>query len=61
MMKPADRKGVQEMSFLKELYDYLVSQRKFWLIPLVLVFVAVGLLFFVSQGSVVAPFIYTLF
>ncbi len=49
------------MSFIKELYAYLVSQKKFWLIPLVMLFVAVGLLFVVSQGSVVAPFIYTLF
>ena len=49
------------MSFIKELYAYLVSQKKFWLIPLAMLFVAVGLLLVVSQGSVVAPFIYTLF
>jgi hypothetical protein len=50
-----------DMSFVRELFAYLVSQRKLWLIPLVMLFALVGVLFVVSQGSVVAPFIYTLF
>lgn len=49
------------MSFVKELSAYLVSQRKFWLIPLIVLFAMIGGLFVVGQGSVVAPFIYTLF
>jgi hypothetical protein len=49
------------MSFVKELLAYLVSQKKFWLIPLIMLFAIFGALFVVGQGSVVAPFIYTLF
>jgi hypothetical protein len=49
------------MSVLMELVDFLGSRKKFWLLPLVVLFVVVGGLLILSQGSVVAPFIYTLF
>ena len=49
------------MSIVFELFDFLGSRKKFWLLPLVILFVLVGGLLVLSQGSVVAPFIYTLF
>lgn len=49
------------MSFLSEILDYLRSRKKLWLIPLFVLFLVFGALFVLSQGSVVAPFIYTLF
>ncbi len=49
------------MSILLELFDFLKSRKKFWLVPLMIVFIAVGGLLVFSQGSVVAPFIYSLF
>lgn len=49
------------MGFVKELFAYLVSQKKLWLVPLIALFSLVGLLLVLSQGSAVAPFIYTLF
>jgi hypothetical protein len=49
------------VSFIKELFAYLVSHKKFALIPLTMLFALIGVLFVVGQGSVVAPFIYTLF
>lgn len=49
------------MSFLSEILAYLRSRKKFWLIPLFVLFLVFGALFVLSQGSVVAPFIYTLF
>jgi hypothetical protein len=49
------------MSFLAELLTYLARRKKLWLIPLTVLFAAFGALLVVSQGSVVAPFIYTLF
>jgi hypothetical protein len=49
------------MTFVFELFDFLGSRRKFWLIPIMVLFTAVGGLFVLSQGSVVAPFIYSLF
>ncbi len=49
------------MSIIMELIDFMGSRKKFWLLPLVLLFVLVGGLLVLSQGSVVAPFIYSLF
>ena len=49
------------MSFLKELWFYMRERKKYWLIPVMLVMVILGVLFVIAQGSAVAPFIYTLF
>ncbi|MBI1867382.1 MAG: hypothetical protein HYS06_03670 [Methylocystis sp.] len=49
------------MSFLKEILDYLRARKKLWLMPLFVLFLLFGAIFVLSQGSVVAPFIYTLF
>jgi len=46
---------------LKEFWQFLGTQRKYWLIPIVVVLVLFGLLLVFAQGSAVAPFIYTLF
>jgi hypothetical protein len=44
-----------------ELWQFLKVRKKFWLMPVVVVLGLLGLLIVVSQGSVIAPFIYTLF
>ncbi|GMW07325.1 MAG: DUF5989 family protein [Gammaproteobacteria bacterium] len=49
------------MDFLKDLWDFMRERKKFWLAPIVLVMVLLGALIVLSQGSAVAPFIYTLF
>jgi hypothetical protein len=49
------------LEFLKELWDFLKSRKKLWLLPLILMMVAIGGLLILAKGSVVAPFIYTLF
>jgi hypothetical protein len=49
------------MSFLRELMEFLLARKKYWLIPVVLVMVLFGGLLVMSQGSAVAPFIYTIF
>jgi hypothetical protein len=49
------------MSFLKEFIAYLRASKKLWLVPLVVLFIVFGAIFVLGQGSVVAPFIYTLF
>jgi hypothetical protein len=49
------------MSFLKELWAYMRTRKKYWLIPILLVMVMLGVLIVLAQGSAVAPFIYTLF
>ena len=48
-------------AFLKELWLFLRVRKKLWLAPLILVMVLLGILLIAAQGSVVAPFIYTLF
>jgi Family of unknown function (DUF5989) len=49
------------LEFLQDFWAFLRSRKKFWLAPLVLVLVLLGALLLVTEGTVVAPFIYTLF
>jgi Family of unknown function (DUF5989) len=49
------------MSFIKELFAFLLSRKKFWLWPLFIVMALLGGLIVLAQGSAMAPFIYTLF
>ena len=49
------------MSFLKELLVFLKARKRIWLLPLIIIMVVIGGLLVLAQGSVVAPFIYTLF
>jgi hypothetical protein len=44
-----------------ELWAFLKERKKFWLLPIIMVLLAMGTLLVLTQGSVVAPFIYTLF
>lgn len=46
---------------LKEFWQFLMAEKKYWLLPIVIVFVLFGMLIMFSQTSAVAPFIYTLF
>jgi hypothetical protein len=49
------------MSFIKELWSFILVRRKFWLLPIFAMLALFGGLIVLSQGSAVAPFIYTLF
>ena len=49
------------MSFLMEFWDFLRQRKKFWLLPILIVLVVFGGLIVLTQGSAIAPFIYTLF
>jgi len=46
---------------LSEFFQFLKQEKKYWLMPIVIVFILFGLLIVFSQTSAVAPFIYTLF
>jgi hypothetical protein len=48
-------------SFLKELWAFMRVRKKFWLLPIIIMMVLLGGLIVLTQGSAVAPFIYTLF
>lgn len=49
------------MSFLQELWRFLKARKKFWLLPIILIMLLLGVLIVFAQGSVIAPFVYTLF
>ncbi|MDR4467368.1 MAG: DUF5989 family protein [Nitrospira sp.] len=47
--------------FLAELWAFMKERKKFWLLPIFMVLLLLGMLIMLTQGSAVAPFIYTLF
>jgi hypothetical protein len=49
------------LSFTRELWEFLRERKKFWLLPILITTALLGGLTVLSQGSAVAPFIYTLF
>lgn len=49
------------MSFLRELWRFMRVRKKYWLLPILLVMALLGALIVLTQGTAVAPFIYTLF
>tara|TARA_B100001250_G_C19719348_1_gene753088 strand:+ start:68 stop:217 length:150 start_codon:yes stop_codon:yes gene_type:complete len=49
------------MSFLREFWYFLRIRKKYWLLPIIIVLVIFGGLIVLSQGSAIAPFIYTIF
>ena len=49
------------MDFLIELWSFIKVRKKFWLLPIIFVMIVLGGLIILTEGSAVAPFIYTLF
>ncbi|MDB9025987.1 DUF5989 family protein [Parabacteroides distasonis] len=49
------------MDFLKEFFGFLKNRKKYWLIPLIIILLLLSLLIVLTQGSALAPFIYSIF
>jgi len=49
------------IDLLKDLWSFMKERKKFWLVPIIVLMVALGALLVLAQGSAIAPFIYTLF
>ena len=49
------------IDFIKEFWEFLNERKKYWLLPIIIVIAFFGILIVLSQGSAVAPFIYTIF
>ena len=49
------------MNFFFRFFAFLLRRKKYWLFPIFIALILIGMLIFVSQGTVVAPFIYTIF
>lgn len=59
--KRTDGKDILMIELLKDLWGFMKTRKKFWLAPIIIVLLLLGALIVFSQGSTVAPFIYTLF
>ena len=55
-LRPMSQSGI-----VGELWSYMKVRRKWWLLPIIVVLLLVGMLLVFAQGSVLAPFIYTVF
>jgi len=49
------------MDFLKDLWFFMKERKKFWLAPVIVVLLLLGILIVFGAGSAIAPFIYTIF
>jgi len=49
------------LDLIKDLWAFIKERKKFWLAPIIILMLLLGALLVLSQGSAVAPFIYTLF
>jgi hypothetical protein len=49
------------MEALRDLWGFMKVRKKFWLVPIILTLLLFGALIFLSSGSAIAPFIYTIF
>jgi hypothetical protein len=49
------------IEFIKEFWEFLKIRKKYWLLPVIITLTLFGALIVLSQGSAVAPFIYTIF
>ncbi len=50
-----------KLSIVKEFLDFMKVRKKWWLAPIIIMLLLLGFLIFFTQGSAIAPFIYTLF
>lgn len=49
------------LELLRDLWGLMKQRKKFWMLPIIIVLLFLGALLILTQGSAVAPFIYTLF
>jgi hypothetical protein len=52
---------MSKIGTVTQLFQLLIERKAWWLIPMVVVFLALGLLIVLTQGSALSPFVYTLF
>jgi len=55
------RTTMSKLSIFKELWSFMRIRKKWWLLPILLLIVLLGLILVFAQGSALAPFIYTVF
>ncbi len=50
-----------KISIVKEIFEFLMKKKKYWIIPIIIILLLLGLIIILTEGSAIAPFIYTLF
>lgn len=50
-----------KLEIVKEMFEFLIRKKKFWLIPIIVILLLMGVIIVLTEGSAIAPFIYTLF
>ena len=50
-----------KLEIIKEIFEFLIKKKKFWLIPIIIILLLIGVIIVATEGSAIAPFIYTLF
>lgn len=50
-----------KLQIIKEMFEFLLKRKKYWLVPIIIIFLLVAILLIITEGSAIAPFIYTLF
>lgn len=50
-----------KLGIVKEFFQFLFSKKKYWLIPVIIILLLLGILVVLTEGTAIAPFIYTLF
>lgn len=60
-VKATVKRTKQRTSIISELFQFLWKNKLWWLMPLIVIFLLLGLLIIFTEGSALAPFLYTLF
>ncbi len=50
-----------KIAIIKEIFEFLMKKKKYWIIPIIIVLLLLGIIIILTEGSAIAPFIYTLF
>ncbi len=50
-----------KLRIIKEIFEFLIKKKRYWLIPVIIILLLFGLLLVLTEGTAIAPFIYTLF
>lgn len=52
---------MSRLKTLRHLFQFLMNRKRFWLAPILLILILLGVLLVFTQGTILAPFVYTLF
>lgn len=50
-----------KFQIVKEIFEFLIKKKKYWIIPIIIILLLIGILIVLTEGTAIAPFIYTLF